>query len=212
VSDDVKRIDAEAVEPTWSRRQLLWGGGGLLVAGALSLFGKPLVANAVRDILGSPVLSGKIHLMQFDYYFVPNYMTWRVGDHLEVILENRSTTHWHEWTMGRQVDEENFQAFGLLPADAWRIDFWDGVKVTLSDPVKIDNFVPNKAIVTYVGPKAPYQITSGGDFSPTLQPGGSLHLSFTVPNKPGIWHYGCFVQQFIHYRTGMSGVVNILPA
>lgn len=206
------RIDPQAQEPTWSRRQLLVGTAGLAVAGAMALFGKKFLVNLARNIVGSPVSSGKIYLYQFDYYFVPNYMTWRVGDHVEVVLQNQSPTHWHEWAMGRQVNQENFQGFGELPADAWRIDFWDGVKVTLSDPYKIDNFVPHKALVTYVGPKGPYQISDGGDFSPTLQPGGSLHLSFTVPDKPGIWYYGCFVQQFIHYRTGMRGIVNILPA
>ncbi|PSR35967.1 MAG: hypothetical protein C7B44_11510, partial [Sulfobacillus thermosulfidooxidans] len=105
-----------------------------------------------------------------------------------------------------------FQAFGEMDADAWQTDFWDGVPVTLSNPYNIDNFVPNKAIVTYEGPKYLYNIASGGDFSPTLKPGGSLTLSFQVPNKPGLWDFGCFVQQYIHYRTGMRGKLMILPA
>jgi hypothetical protein len=182
------------------------------VAGLAALFEKPAIVGMARDIFGSPVSSGKINLYQFDYYYVPNYMTWRVGDKMEIHLQNQSHTHWHEWTIGRHLNMDFFQAFGELTADAWAIDFWKDVDVTLSDPYKIDNFVPNTAHVTYVGPKGPYQIQLGGDFSPTIQPNGSINMSFTVPNKPGIWYFGCFVQEFIHYRDGMQGIINILPA
>lgn len=198
--------------PEWSRRQLLWGSVGLAVVGAVGLFGKRGVVDLARSVVSSPVSSGRIHLYQFDYYYWPNYMTWRVGDQMEVLLHNQSPTHWHEWTMGRHPHVDTFQGFGPMTSDGWAVDFWTGVPVTLSDPYKVDNFVPHNAKVHYVGPKGPYKIASGGDFSPTLQPGGSIRLSFTVPNKPGIWHYGCFVQEFIHFRTGMRGIVNILPA
>ncbi len=200
------------VGPKWSRRQFLAGTGGLTVAGVVALFGRQASVQTARAIFGSPISAGKINLYQFDYYYIPNYMTWRVGDQLEVWLQNQSHTHWHEWTIGRHVNMLPFQGFGELNADAFAVDFWQGVDVTLSDPVKIDNFVPNMAHVTYVGPKGPYQIASGGDFSPTLQPGGSIKLSFTVPDKPGLWQFGCFVQEYIHYRTGMRGTINILPA
>lgn len=208
---DEKPVSPNSV-PEWSRRQFLWGTAGIGAAGLVALLGRNQVVDLARQIVGSPVMSGTIHVYLFDYYFVPSYMTWRVGDHLTVILQNQSATHWHEWTIGRSVQHDTFQGFGRLTSDGWTDDFWNGVAVTLSDPYKIDNFVPHNAKVTYVGPKAAYQISTGGVFSPTLQPGGSVHLSFTVPDKPGIWHYGCFVQQFIHYRTGMRGTLNILPA
>lgn len=199
-------------ESTWSRRQFLWGVGGIAAAGAVTLFGRHDIVTAARGIFGSPVDSGSIKFYAYDYYFIPNYMTWRVGDYMRVTFQNQSHTHWHEWTIGRHVNEAYFQAFGEMSADAWQTDFWDNVPVTLSNPYKIDNFVPNKAIVTYDGPKYQFNIESGGDFSPTLKPGGSLTLSFQVPNKPGLWDYGCFVQQYIHYRTGMRGKLMILPS
>lgn len=200
-------------EATWSRRQFITGLTGLGIAGAITMFGKSVIVDAARGVFGSPVSSGLTHLYALDFYYVPNYMTWRVGDHMEIVFHNQSRAHWHEWTIGRPVpNHESFQGFGVLNAGDWHHDFWDGVPVTLSDPIAIDNFVPHKAKVTYIGPKAPYQITSGGDFSPTLQPGGSLTLSFTVPDKPGLWHFGCFVQEFIHYRTGMRGTINIIRA
>ncbi len=200
-------------EATWNRRQFITGLTGLGIAGTIAMFGKSVIVDAARGVFGSPVASGLTHLYALDFYYVPNYMTWRVGDHLEIVFHNQSRAHWHEWTIGRPVpNQESFQAFGILNAGDWHHDFWDGVPVTLSDPIAIDNFVPHKAKVTYIGPKALYQITSGGDFSPTLQPGGSLTLSFTVPDKPGLWHFGCFVQEFIHYRTGMRGTINIIRA
>ncbi|MDA8193950.1 MAG: hypothetical protein M0Z53_08130 [Thermaerobacter sp.] len=198
--------------PQWSRRQLLIGSAGLAAAGATALFAKQSLVDWVRGLVGSPVSSGRIHLYQFDYYFVPNYMTWRVGDAMEILLHNQSPTHWHEWTVGRHVRTEVFEGFGRLSSDGWGTDFWDGVSVVLSDPYQVDNFVPHDAKVSYVGPQAPYQVAQGGDFSPTLKPGGSIRIAFTVPNKPGVWHYGCFVQEFIHFRTGMRGMINILPA
>lgn len=208
-----ERKNPETAEETqWSRRQFLVGTGGIAAAGVVALFGRPAIVSAARSVFGSPVTSGAFHVYAFDYYFVPNYMTWRVGDKMEVTFHNMSATHYHEWTIGRDPKTDNFQGFGTLTSDGWSIDFWQDVPVTLSDPVNVDNFVPNKAIVTYTGPKSAYQIGSGGVFSPTLQPGGSIKLTFTVPNKPGIWHYGCFVQEFIHYRAGMRGTLNILPA
>ncbi|MCY0897975.1 MAG: hypothetical protein OWU33_03420 [Firmicutes bacterium] len=206
-----QKTDAPLLEPTWSRREFIGGLTGLGIAGLVAIFGKSALVTATRELVGSPVSSGLIHLYALDYYYVPNYMTWRVGDQLEVIFHNQSPTHWHEWTIGRpHANMEDFPAFGVLNADGWVHDFWTGVHVTLSDPIGVDNFVPNKAIVTYIGPKASYQLATGGDFSPTLKPGGSIHLSFVVPDKPGIWHYGCFVQQFIHYRTGMRGILHIV--
>jgi hypothetical protein len=215
VDNDSKETPEEvsaSASPEWSRRQFLGGTVALGVVGAVALLGRSTVVDAARGIFGSPVRSGRVPLYAYDYYYVPNYMTWRVGDRMDIIFQNQSHTHWHEWTMGRHVNEQYFQAFGELSADAWRVDFWDGVPVTLSDPYKIDNFVPHDALVTYEGPRSLYNIQSGGDFSPTLKPGGSLHIAFTVPNKPGIWDFGCFVQEYVHYRTGMRGKVHILPA
>jgi hypothetical protein len=123
----------EPEETTWSRRQFLWGMGTVAAVGAVTLFGRQTMVNAARSVFGSPVDSGSLKFYAYDYYFIPNYMTWRVGDYMQVTFQNQSHTHWHEWTIGRHVNEAYFQAFGELPADAWQIDFWDGVPVTLSN-------------------------------------------------------------------------------
>lgn len=173
----------------WSRRQFIWGTTGLVAAGAVALFGRPAIVSAARGIFGSPVDSKFVHVYQQDFYFVPNYMTWKVGDHMTLRLHNMSPYRYHEMQLGRHVSTES-TIFGTLTADGFTEDFWQGVPVTASHPFMIDNFVTNKAIMTFVGNKSQYQLATGGGFSPTLKPGGHINLTFTVPNKPGIWHYG----------------------
>lgn len=209
---DMERPEGPDGEPRlWSRKQLLAASGGLFVAGAASLFAAPQLVAAARSVFGSPVDHGVVDVYQYDYFFVPNYMTWRVGTPMTIHLQNMSTQRWHEWVVGRTLNLENTEV-GVQTADGFANDFWDGEHFTLSDVYRMDNFVPNKALVTYVGDKSAYNISGGGDTSPTLMPGGHVNISFTVPNKPGIWHYGCFVQNQEHWRLGMRGTINILPA
>src|SRR5579875_2825244 len=68
----------------WSRGQFLRASAGLFVAGAASLWLRPQIVDAARAVFGSPVEHGLVHLYQYDFFFVPNYMTWRVGTPLTV--------------------------------------------------------------------------------------------------------------------------------
>ncbi|MHB1956297.1 MAG: cupredoxin domain-containing protein [Sulfobacillus sp.] len=197
--------------PNWSRRQFLLGTTGLAVAGAAALWARTPIVDAARGIFGSPVDNGLVHVYQEDFYFVPNYMTWRVGDKMTMRLHNMSLTRYHEMQLGRHVSHEK-TIFGTLTADGFTEDFWAGVPVTFSNPYKIDNLVYNKAIPTFIGPKSDYALTSGGGFSPTLKPGGHIDITFVVPDKPGVWQYGCFVQYAAHWRLGMRGVLNVIKA
>ncbi|WP_143598943.1 twin-arginine translocation signal domain-containing protein, partial [Sulfobacillus thermosulfidooxidans] len=77
-------LNGENVEENqWSRRQFLVGSAALGVAGAVTLFGRQALVDAARGIFGSPVSSGTVHLYAYDYYYIPNYMTWRVGDQMD---------------------------------------------------------------------------------------------------------------------------------
>lgn len=44
-----------------------------------------------------------------------------------------------------------------------------------------------------------------------LRPGGSVTLSFTVPDRPGRWEFACFQQNGEHYSNGMKGVIDVRP-
>ncbi|MCY0875241.1 MAG: hypothetical protein OWT28_03050 [Firmicutes bacterium] len=190
----------------WSKGLLITVLAVVFVVGSLVLFGRYWMAGLMDQ--SQKAAAGKVHVFQFDYYYEPRHITWRVGDRVTIALRNMSDTHWHEMVIG-QGHVNVPSAFGPIATDFTR-DFWDGVPVTISDARHVDNLVLNKAVATFVGPKP--NVVTGGDFSPTLQPGGSINLTFTVPNKPGEWEYGCFVQQYMHYMAGMQGRITILPA
>ncbi|KPV41967.1 hypothetical protein [Alicyclobacillus ferrooxydans] len=195
--------------PEWSKTLFAVVFILVVIAAIVALFWQRQIGDAWSRMFGTErVQTGTTHIEQYDYGFHPRHITWRVGDKVTISLHNASATHWHEMMIGRGFDDTPY-VVGPVHTQ-FDQDFWDGVHVTMSHAFKVDNFVPNKAIVTFVGQK-PFT-TEGGNFSPTLEPGGSLDLTFTVPNKPGTWQYGCFVQQFMHYVAGMHGTITILPA
>ncbi|PWI57819.1 hypothetical protein [Sulfoacidibacillus thermotolerans] len=180
----------------------------VLLIGVAVLFGRFWIAGIFQKAFDRVPTQGTVHVFQFDYAYEPRHITWRVGDRVTIALRNMSDTHWHEMVIGRGYDTVP-SAFGAI-ATQFKTDFWDGVPVRISNAHHVDNLVLNKARATFVGSKP--NLATGGDFSPTLQPGGSINLTFTVPNKPGEWQYGCFVQQYMHYVAGMNGTITILPA
>lgn len=202
----------------WSRRQFLLGTGGLAVVGLGALFAQSPIAQAARAITGqsgTPVSSGLVHVYAGDFYYLPNHMTWQVGDQISLLFHNMSPNRYHEMMIGKGFQGQ------LMPTDLGMVktqfatDFWDGVHVTIKQAQGVDNLATNKAIVkSDVHPDSTWLITApgNGNFSPTLMPGGSIQLDFTVPNKPGQWEYACFVQGFVHYRAGMRGTIDIIPA
>lgn len=204
---------SETIEVDWSRRSFLIGTSTVLAASAIALFESSNVAKAFSALNGLQVDSGMTKVFQQDYYYIPNQMTWRVGTPMTLHIHNLSPTHFHEMQIGRGGFQRDPNAFTDLRIQ-FNQDFWDGVPVTILEEHWVDNLVTNKAIVTSLPKPGSWLITApgNGNFSPTLRPGGSVSLKFTVPNKPGVWEYGCFVQGFIHYADGMKGTINILPA
>lgn len=202
----------------WSRRQFLLGTGGLAVVGLGALFAQGPIVAAAKALTGTttpPVDSGLTKVYAGDFYYLPNQMTWRVGDQMSLLFHNMSPNRYHEMMIGKGF------AGQIMPTDLMPVktqfatDFWDGVHVTIKQANGVDNLATNKAIVTSdVHPDKTWLITApgNGNFSPTLMPGGYIQLDFTVPDKPGQWQYACFVQGFVHYRAGMRGTINILPA
>lgn len=201
--------------PEWSRRQFLWGLGSLVVAGGIATFGRPALGAAARAILGSPVSQGTTYLYALDYYYIPNYMTWRVGDRITIAFRNRSQSHpgkLHEFMIGRHVNTIQ-TVLGEESANGFKDLLLNGVDVTVSHPRLVHDLATGGAIVHYDGAPPPSIHRGKADgFSPTLYPGGAIDVTFTVPDKPGVWEYGCFVQHYIHYREGMRGKIHIIRA
>ncbi|MCY0875513.1 MAG: hypothetical protein OWT28_04485 [Firmicutes bacterium] len=210
---DGQNANPAAGETNWSRRQFLIGSVGVLVGATAALFESSNISKAASLIVGTQVDSGATSVYQNDYYYIPDQMTWRVGTPMIVNLQNMSPVHFHEWMIGRGGFNTAPNVYTDLDVQ-FNEDFWDGVHVTILEANGVDNLAVNKAIVKLDVPKGPWLVTQpgSGNFSPTMRPGGNIKLQFTVPNKPGIWQYGCFVQGFVHYLDGMKGTINILPA
>lgn len=196
----------------WSRRKFLLGTGGALAVGAAALIGNSAIAKALHSVGQPAVDKGLVHVYEGDYYFAPDKMTWRVGDTITIKQWNQSDYRFHEMMIGRGFDSVN-TLLGVQKQQ-FHTDFWDGVHVTIVDAHGVDNFTTNKAVV-----KVNPGIDTGdwldtnpadGNFSPTLLPGGWIEYRFVVPNKKGTWHYGCFVQGFVHYEEGMHGTIEII--
>ncbi len=141
------------------------------------------------------VINGIHHytIDEFNYYYKPDRLTWHVGEKVELTIDNRSQSAppiAHQFSIGRTLVSRNngFPKSQAL-AVGWKDNFFDGVP-----------------------------ITSGGQtgpipaFSVSLNGGDKYTFSFVVPNKPGKWEYGCFLQTGQHFMNGMHGVIDILPA
>lgn len=212
MSDQQNNLPVNPEVPDWSRRQFLIGAGGITVVALGALFAKSPIAAAARALTGTPVSQGLTKVYAGDFYYIPNHMTWRVGDNISLLFTNESPNRFHEMMIG-----QGFDTTPSLTGDVktqFHTDFWDGVHVTVADASSVDNLATNLAVVKCDVNPHPWLITApgNGNFSPTLMPGGHILLNFTVPNKPGQWQYACFVQGFVHYRAGMRGTINILPA
>jgi plastocyanin len=212
VSNDLEKSQQPLGEREWSRREFLLGAGGLAVVGVGALFAKSPIASAFQSLRPQQAEQGHIKLYQGDYYFDPNHMTWRVGDQVTIHLQNQSPNRPHEMWIGRGFDTVPTE-YGPV-ATGFHTDFWDGVDVYISEAYHVSNWPTNKAKVKSIVSPHPWWSNdpADGNFSPALEPGGYVTWSFTVPNKPGRWMYGCFVQTFIHYEEGMRGTIDILPA
>lgn len=175
-----------------------------------------------------------------DYQFSPAQMTWRVGQKVTITLINESQSQpgkAHEFMVGRDPNMAN-TVFGPQQEDGFATSPFTGVTVDLlsgrgltqldQGSARFVGLNPNKLLMPGAGgmPGMPGMGGMGGGqgqgqgmggmqmagFMPVLAVGGQLTFSFTVPDKPGQWSYGCFQQSGQHFLNGMQGTVTILPA
>ncbi len=147
-----------------------------------------------------PVSAGKVvngvheyTIHEFNYYYAPSHMTWHVGEKVQMTIKDDSQSAPplpHQFAIGKHLaTRTNGFPKSQSLAVGWKTNFFDGVP-----------------------------ITSGGStgpipaFSVSLNPGQSFTFDFTVPNKPGFWHYACFLQTGQHYMNGMLGRIHVVPA
>ena len=159
------------------------------------------VAVAVVGLLvaGSTAFaqSGKVEkytIVMKDYSYTPNKMTWHVGDTVEITLKNESTDKAHELLMGKDVNYST-DSFGKKYADGWQTPlFTDASQVQFGEGGDIA------------------ELRADGPETVALQPkGGHVVYTFTVPDKVGTWHFGCFEENGSHFSDhNMEGTIEIV--
>ncbi|WP_038090554.1 hypothetical protein [Acidihalobacter prosperus] len=175
------------------------GGGHVLIA--LIIFAILFVAGWYWTRTTQPTSQGKVladgyhHYIidEHNFYYEPGHLTWHVGEKVELTLMN--VNHGqpgqnHQWNMGRDLRTSATGFKQHREPDGWKTGFFAGVTIhTKSGDEKIQK-----------------------DFSVSLTPGQHFTFRFTVPDKPGKWTYGCFLQNGQHFLDGMQGTVDVVAA
>lgn len=152
-------------------------------------------SNVALPTSAGKVVAGVHHFTidEFNYYYKPDHMTWHVGEKVQLTIINRSQSQpalAHQFSIGQDVAKRNngFPASQAIDV-GWKNNFFDGVPITTAGQT-----MPIPA------------------FSVSLNGGQNFTFSFVVPNKPGRWHYACFLQTGMHFMNGMHGLIKVLPA
>lgn len=167
-----------------------------------------------------PNADGIFTVAMTDYRFSPAKMVWRVGERVTITLVGKSEAtppKPHEFMIGRTPRTAE-TVFGLRQEDGFETPFFSGVTIEIVSGKGLQMLMAGEAVLTGVPPA---QIVMPGEikmergdmrgFMPLVGPRGSLTFSFTVPDRPGEWTYGCFQQSGQHFLNGMKGTVTILP-
>ena len=180
---------------------------------------------------------GRFYVVQSSFRFSPSVMTWHVGEHVSLTIVNHDQARpprIHMWGVGRglrmkhtvlQGDVEQLRGdayvAGTLPADAahetliggFKHDLFKGMTIRVSHAHGVFLlFHPHEKVT---GPSVPAKFVQKQDVGPPifavqLLGGGAITFDFTVPDRPGLWGYGCFQQDSQHYLNGMRGQIEIV--
>lgn len=173
--------------------------------------------NAARSSSGADHFT----IDMLDYAFEPSQMVWTVGDTVTITLINASDAHpgkAHEWMVGRKPNTED-SVFGEHVTDGFETDFFDGVAVNVVGGSNLNMLMAGAATLSgqppmsLMAPGAMDDMEMEEDmegFMPVVGDFGDLTISFTVPDKPGEWEYGCFQQSGQHFTNGMHGTITVV--
>lgn len=214
--------DAAVATPRWGRSLAVYA--ALLAV----LAGLAIAWIATRPTPSYEQGPGSLALSATDYAFTPSSATWQVGERVRLTIDNDSEANpgkAHEFMMGRQpVLGET--AFGPWPTGGFVTDFFAGVQVDIVRAQGLQMVMPAEARVrqeqidrSVSGGMGGMEMGGAGaagegesGFMLMLDPGGSVTISFVVPDRPGSWEFGCFQQTGQHYTNGMKGRVTVEPA
>src|SRR3546814_10943663 len=107
--------------------------------------------------------------------------------------------------------------FGLRQEDGFETAFFSGVTIEIVAGSGLQMLMPGEAVLTGLSPAeivmpGEMEMDHAGDmrgFMPLVGSRGNLTFSFTVPDKPGEWIYGCFQQDRQSVVQGKSVSVRV---
>ncbi len=163
-----------------------------LIVGVAALFFVGLVGPSALAQGTGKVESYTIVMKNYSY--TPDHMTWHVGDTVQITLKNDSADKSHEFLIGRDVKYSK---------DAFGKKYPDGFKTVLLDSRKLVSFGSGEKIA---------ELQTDEAASAALEDqGGTVTLSFVVPDKVGKWTFGCFMENGSHFADhNMKGTIDIV--
>lgn len=180
-----------------------------------------VVASAAWSVTRAPGGDGATTVVMSDYAFSPSHLTWRVGERVTLTLLNDSQAQPpkpHEIMFGRGPRQEA-GPFGPVQGDGFDEPLLTGVALDLEGGGDLTMLMAPGSELRGADPQSLLAPGAGGmgmgemmdQFMAVFAPGGSLTFSFTVPDRPGEWRFGCFQQDGQHFLNGMAGTVTIRP-
>lgn len=169
-----------------------------LIIGLAALFGILLMAapSAMATPLPKNSNVKKFTLVETDYHFSPDHMTWTVGETVRITLKNESKNPAteHEFMMGKNL-ETCKSKFGNSHPCGWK-----------------QNLITKDTMVAWGQGDKIAELQHDEPAHAALKSGGQVTMQFKVRDKPGTWHFACFEQKGEHYQKGMHGTITIKPA
>lgn len=151
--------------------------------------------------------SGKVDtftIKEKDYSFTPDQMTWHVGEKIKLKVINTSKDDAHMFMMGKDPHYTKTK-FGKRYPKGWNTPLF-------TKPGQV-TYHMGKDVLTE-NPKPGGTLQEGGfELAKGSMDGATPHvvITFTVPNKPGTWHFACFEQKGQHFTSHhMEGTIKIV--
>ena len=190
-----------------------------------------LISACSAVFAAEPNEAGEIQVVLLDNRITPSVIRVKAGQKVRFVITNQGA-HPHEFMIGREpVEVDNYLDLQSEVVEAFHVDFFEGVEVTVSGtgmPMNFEGMEPMDMDGMEMGDEAPHDeggMDMGGEEAPhgamvmlqpgtpgTNEPGQTSIIEFVVPeDKVGVWQIGCFQEAGQHFADGMQATLIVEP-